>query len=158
MRPSLVLTAWVVVLGVDLFFNAGLFSALFDQTREPNLLPDDALFRRIPAAYLVFLVVVAALAWLVDRLGLRTAREGAALGSATGLVVGLIGGVGMWTVIDMTGLFVLSVLVVFVAEYAAAGAVLGAAAGADDASPVRRRAVLAAVGAAMLGIVLQNVL
>lgn len=65
-RP--VLTAWVLTVGVDLFFNAGVFMPLFDQEREPSLLPDELLFRRIPVAYLALLGGVAALGWLIDKI------------------------------------------------------------------------------------------
>lgn len=157
-RPRPVLTAWVVVLGVDLFLNAGLFASLFDQAREPNLLPDEVLFRRIPAAYLVFLVAVVALAWLVTRLGLRTVPDGARVGAGGGIVLGLFGGVAMWTVVDMTGVFVAATVVVFTCEYAAAGATLAALAGADDPGRTHRRALATGATLAALGIVLQNVL
>jgi hypothetical protein len=86
-----VLLAWLMAIGVDLLFNAGLFSGLFDQASEPSLLPDTVLFRRIPVAYLALAVASAALAWLLDRIDRRGARAGATAGVGAGLVVAATG-------------------------------------------------------------------
>jgi hypothetical protein len=42
-RP--VFTAWALTIGVDLFFNAGVFIQLFDQEREPSFLSDTQFWR-----------------------------------------------------------------------------------------------------------------
>lgn len=53
-RPALnwrpLVVPWLLTMGVDFFFNAGLFFGLFDQGREPCLLADQVLVRRIPVA------------------------------------------------------------------------------------------------------------
>jgi hypothetical protein len=67
LSPRPLLLGWLAAIAVDLFFSAGVFSPLFDQGREPGLLPDDVLFRRIPVAYLVVGFAVVAMAWVVDR-------------------------------------------------------------------------------------------
>ena len=128
-RP--VTLAWLVAVGVDLFFNAGLFSGLFDQGREPGLLGDDSLFRRIPVAYLGLLV---------------------------GVIAALLGIVYLWTAIEMTGAFVVAGAFVQVVEFAAAGAVLGAWRGDAGRRRVTRTAIVAALLAAVAGIVIQNLL
>jgi hypothetical protein len=38
--------------GVDLFLTAGLSTRVFEQTREPNLLPREVMLARIPVANL----------------------------------------------------------------------------------------------------------
>lgn len=111
-----VLVAWAVVIGVNLFFNAGLFTNLWDQAREPSLLPDAALATRIPVAYLTFLAAVIALAWLVDREDRQGAAAGAKFGVVAGAVFAAAGIIGLWTAIEMTGLFVAAGAVVFVVE------------------------------------------
>lgn len=156
MRSALV--AWLVAVGIDILFNAGLFSALFDQAREPGLLPDAVLFRRIPLAYLALLVGVAALTVVLDLTGSRGARPGAVVGALFGAVVSVLGVFYVWTAIEMTGLFVAAGALVLIAEFTAAGAVIGAYKAAFDRARVTRIALVAAIGAAATGIVIQNVL
>jgi hypothetical protein len=139
-------------------FNAGLFSGLFDQTREPGLLPDDVLFRRIPVAYLAVGVAVVYLGWLSDRADIRGAAAGAVFGAISGLVVASVGIVTMWTAIDMTGLFVAAGALVQVSMLIAAGAVLGAYRADGDHRRLTQRVLLFAFLAALAGIVAQNVL
>jgi hypothetical protein len=155
-RP--VVVAWLLAIGIDLFFNAGLFSGLFDQEREPVLLPDTVLARRIWVAYAALVIAVGALAWLLDRTDRRGALAGAALGALAGLVFAAMGIVMLWTAIDMTGTFVAAGALVQVAEMAGAGAVLGAFRTGTDRRRLTRRVLIFAVLAAAGGIVLQNLL
>jgi hypothetical protein len=111
------------MMGVDLLFHAGLFAGVFDQSREPNLLADEVLFRRIPVAYATLLVAAAALAWLLD----RTNTTGAAarlVGALAGLTIGVLGLGALLTAIDITGLLVAAGTVVLVAQGVAAAHVL----------------------------------
>ena len=155
-RPLTV--AWLLTVGVDLFFNAGLFSGLFDQNREPGLHPESELVRRIPSAYLGLVVGVTVLGWLFDRIDLKGIWRGARVGALGGLVVASLGIVTLWTALEMTKLFVAAGLVVQIVEFGVAGAFLGAY--RDDLEPKRltRAALAAASLAAIAGIVLQNVL
>ncbi len=118
--PGRIVLAWLLVVGIDLFFNAGLVAWMFDQRREPNLLPDTILFRRIPAAYLALALSVVALAWLVDRIQLPVGRA-AAVGGIAGLVVGVQGLGALWTAIDITGVFVMVGIAILAIQGAAAG-------------------------------------
>jgi hypothetical protein len=155
-RPLVV--AWLLTVGVDLFFNAGLFSGLFDQSREPGLLSDPELFRRIPIAYLGLAIGVAALGWLFDRLDLRGIWRGARIGAVAGLAVACLGIVNLWTALEMTVPFVAAGLVVQVFEFGVAGAFLGAYRNDPDPSRLTRVAVAVAFLAAIAGIVAQNIL
>jgi hypothetical protein len=155
-RP--VVVGWFLAVGIDLFFNAGLFSGLFDQTREPSLLPDAVLARRVAVAYAALAIAVAALAWLLDRTDRRGALAGAVLGALAGLVFAAMGIVMLWTAIDMTGTFVAAGALVQVAEMAGAGAVLGAFRTGADRRRLTRRALVFALLAAAGGIVLQNIM
>ena len=103
-RP--VLTVWALTIGVDLFFNAGVFGPLFDQVREPSLLSDEQLFRRIPVAYLALLAGVTSLAWIIDRIDPPDVRRGIILGTLAGVLFSLMGVVYLWTALQMTGGFV----------------------------------------------------
>lgn len=158
LHPRSVLVAWLLAIGIDLFFNAGLFSGLFDQSREPGLLPDEVLFRRVPVAYLALAVGVAALAWVMDRTHLRGAWNGANLGAAFGAVASLLGVITLWTAIDLTGAFVAGGVLVQIVGSAAAGATLGAYRGTSSPGRVTRTALLIALLAAIGGVVLQNLL
>ena len=114
--------AWLLAIGVDLFFNAGVLAGLFDQAREPGLLADEVLFRRIPVAYLAVAGGVTVIAWLIERLDLPPrSHSGALLGGVIGLTFALMGVVYLWTAIEMTGLFVASAALVQTVQFAMAG-------------------------------------
>ncbi len=152
-----VVVAWLVAVGVDLLLNAGVFAPLFEQAREPSLLTDEELFRRIPVAYIALFAGVAALAWLQDRLTARGVRAGMVLGAAAGAVMAGLGVVSLWTAVDLTAEFVLAAIVVQVGQFAAAGAVLGG----YQLTPARRRYTLLCLAVTLLmlvgAIVIQNV-
>lgn len=157
-RPRPLLLAWLAAIAVDLLFNAGVFTPLFDQAREPGLLPDDVLFRRIPVAYLVTGLGVVALAWLLDRTRLAGARVGMLVGGGLGCLLGMTGVVWLWTAIEMTGLFVAAGVVVQIGQMAAAGAVLGAAAGRSDRRRLLRFTLAGVALAVVVAVIAQNVL
>lgn len=130
---------------------------LFDQEREPNLLADEQLFRRIPVAYLALLAGVTALAWLFDEMDVAGVRPGIAIGALTGVALSLLGVVYLWTAIDMTGAFVAAGALVAIVEFASAGWVLSAFRAGSDPGHLTRRVLLVAFLAAAAGIVVQNV-
>lgn len=155
-KPGDVFFAWVVAVAVDLFFNAGVFAPLFDQSREPSLLADQILFRRIPVAYFALAVGVSALAWVLKCAAVRGSAVGAVVGGATGLIFGVTGALWLWTAIEMTGLFVAAGILVQVSQLAAAGAVMGAVAGGTPRPRVRRWSVLVATVLAITAFAVQN--
>jgi len=123
LRPGRIGLAWLMAVGVDLFFNAGVFAPLFVQSREPALLPDEVLFRRVPVAYAILVLAVTGLAWMLDAVAAQGGRA-IRIGATAGLVLGLAGLGAIWTALDVTGLFVVAGIVVVVAEGAAVAAVL----------------------------------
>lgn len=149
---------WFVAVGVDLLLNAGLFTPVFEQAREPALLNDAVLFQRIPVAYAALGVGVAALAWVVDRLAVSTTRRGVRVGAVVGLVFAVTGVVWLWTAIEMTGLFVAAATVSLISQMAAAGAVLGAARAGVPRGRIRRLALTAVLVAVTGALVAQNAL
>lgn len=158
LRVRPLVAAWLLTVGVDLFFNAGVFSNLFEQSREPGLLSDPVLFRRIPVAYLGLAIGVTALAWLLDRIDLLGAWQGARIGGLGGLVVASLGVVGVWTALEMTGLFVAAAVLVQIVEFAVVGAFLGAYRRDPGSNRITRLAIVAAFLAAVAGIIIQNIL
>ncbi len=155
-RPIIV--AWLLTVGVDFFFNAGLFGGLFNQSREPGLLSDSDLFQRIPVAYVALAVGVSALGWLFDAIDVRGAWRGARLGALAGLVVACLGIVSLWTALEMTGSFLVAGALVQVVEFGVAGAFLGAYRDSPERKRLSRFSLGAAFLAAIAGVVLQNVL
>lgn len=153
-RP--VLAAWWLGIGIDLFFNAGLFASLFDQATESGLLSDDELFRRVPVSYAALALAVSGMAWVWDRLRVDGWRRGAGLGAGAGVMVAALGIVNVWTAIDMSPSFVGAGALVQVVELAAIGSALGRFRSRGVEARVRW-VVLAGAGAAIGGIVLQNV-
>lgn len=147
-----------MAVGVDLFYNAGVFSPLFDQTREPALLADDELFARIPIAYLILAVEVIALVWVLDRVPAAGALPGALTGAAAGALLGLGGVIWLWTAIDMTAAFVGAAVVVQVSMLAAAGGVLGTAASGTSNGRLRLACSMAFLLSVTLAILTQNLL
>ena len=147
-----------MAVGIDLFYNAGVFSPLFDQTREPGLLTDGELFTRIPVAYLILAVEVVALAWVLDRVPAAGAVPGAITGAAAGALLGLGGAVWLWTAIEMTAAFVGAAVVVQVSMLAAAGGVLGAAASGTSIGRLRITCSVAFLLSVTLAILAQNLL
>ena len=150
--------AWMLAIGVDLFFNAGVFTRLFDQAREPGLLADEVLFRRIPVAYLALAGGVAALAWLIERrLLTHGSHSGAVLGGLVGFMFALMGVVNLWTAIELTGWFVAGAALVQIAQFAVAGWFLTTYRISDDRG-LTWKAIAVAALLALAGVVAQNLL
>lgn len=149
-----VLASWTLAIGIDLFFNAGVFSGLFDQQQEPVLLPDGDLFARVPFAYALLLGGVGALAWLINRLDIAGPTAAGRLGGMMGVVVAGMGTAYLWTAVDLSLRFVASAIVVQVVQFAAAGAAIGY----DREGGSTRRIVAVAIACATGGVIAQNVL
>lgn len=152
--PRPIATGWLLAIGIDVFFNAGLFGALFDQAREPALLPDDVLFMRIPVAYAALLLGVGTLAWLLDRIDTDDVRSALVAGIGFGGLIAVLGPVYLWTAIDMSAGFVAAAVLVLIVEFGSVGTSLQR----FRSGGRLRTTLITAVAAAVAGIVLQNVL
>lgn len=157
-RPGPIGLAWLLGVGVDLFFNAGVFTGLFDQSREPSLLADEALFRRIPIAYLALAVGMLGLAWLVERLGIDRPLTGTAVGGMVGLMFALMGVVNLWTAVELTGLFVAGAVLVQVTQFAVAGSLLERYKGRVETKGLARGAIASFLALVAAGVVAQNLI
>lgn len=120
--------AWVLTLGFDLFLHAGLFARLYAKP-GPFLLEAEEALRRIPLGYLAFLILTAALAWLIRRLGVRGATAGFRYGLAAGAVVWGALAVGLYSISTMPLPLLSAWWIGQAIELGLAGGVLGAAAG-----------------------------
>jgi hypothetical protein len=129
-----VLAAWVVSAGFDLFLHGGLLARLYAVPSPFLLEPPDA-FRRIPLGYVAFLVLTAALYWLLRRLGVRGAMAGCRYGAAGGAVVWGAFTVGLYSISTATLPLLAGWWIGQTLELGLAGAVLGAAL---DGVPLKR--------------------
>ncbi|MGA7270364.1 MAG: hypothetical protein WB239_04760 [Acidimicrobiia bacterium] len=152
LRPGRVGLAWLTAVGVDLFFNAGVFAFVYEQSREPALLPDSDLAMRIPVAYAALALAVTALAWLLQTVDARDGRA-IKIGAGAGLVLGAAGFGAMWTAVDVTGLLIGVGILVSAVEGAAAAAVLTSE---RQGSGLRIRVAVAFVLLAGVGQVIAN--
>lgn len=152
LRPGRIGLAWLTAVGVDLFFNAGVFAFVYEQSREPALLPDTDLALRIPVAYAALALAVTALAWLLRGIDARGGRA-VEIGAGAGLVLGVAGFGAMWTAIDVTGLLIGVGIFVSVVEGAVAAAVLTSE---REGWNLRIRVVVAFVLLAGIGQVVAN--
>jgi len=81
-----VLLAWLLTLGIDLFLHGGLLARLY-VVPSPFLLPARDAFARIPLGYVAFLILTAALFWLLRRLDVRGFGDGLRHGLVAGSVI-----------------------------------------------------------------------
>ena len=126
--------AWTLSLGVDVFLHSDLLARLYVEP-SPFLLGPENAFRRIPLGYFAFLVLTAALAWLLRRLDVQTAGRGFRFRLATGAVVWSALALGLYSITTASMALLAAWWVGQAIELALAGAVLGAAAGG---APTRR--------------------
>jgi uncharacterized protein (TIGR02246 family) len=143
--------AWLLALGFDVFLHAGLLAYLYT-VPSPFLLDPAAAFRRIPLGYLAFLLLTAALYWLLTRLDVRGALAGYLHGAAAGAIVWGALVVGLYSISTagmplLTGWWIGQTI-----ELGLSGAVLGAF--LAGARPTR---LWALVGAAVVAFVAATV-
>jgi hypothetical protein len=153
-----VLAAWLAYLAVDFLTHAVLLAAWWT-ANAASFLPPAELFRRIPFAYLSFLIYSGLLVWLLQRLlGARPA-VGASLRLAAwaGLAFGIVTTLGNYSVFSVPP----STLIVWPVSMLAGSLAAGAAASSvlNAPGPWRRLLLvfLAALGVLILGVLLQNI-
>lgn len=122
---GLVLAAWVLTLGIDLFIHAGVMAGFY--VRDiPFLVDPVTAFRRIPAGYLSFLLLTSALYWLLGRSDVRGVGAGFRWGALAGLTVWGALLLGMWSITTAPADLLLGWWLGQGLELGFAGAVLGA--------------------------------
>jgi hypothetical protein len=80
------LLAWLSMVGFDLLLHGGLLAGFY-VADDPFLLPPMQAFRLIPLGYASFLLNAILLVWLMRRLIVRTARDGAIFGVGLGAMI-----------------------------------------------------------------------
>jgi hypothetical protein len=122
-----VAAAWMLCIGFDLFFHAGLIARLYLES-SPFLLPPEVAFRRIPLGYLALLGLTLGLFWLLRRLDVKGALAGFRYGVVAGAVVWGILSLGLYSISTAPPSLLAAWWFGQAVELGLAGAVLGAAA------------------------------
>ena len=152
---SLVMAAWLLSVGFDFFLHGGLLARIY-MRESPFLLDPMSAFARIPAGYLTFLLLTAALLFLFRRLGIRGWRDGGKAGLAVGLFLWGTMALGLWSIttarVDTLVAWSLGQGV----ELGLAGVVLGAGRADTPLPRIWGRVVGAVVLLVILTVVLQN--
>ena len=126
MIAGMLTAMFLATLGVDFLFHAGLLARYYRHP-GPALLPVPQLIRRIPFGYASMLLTLAFELWLICRVGLRGTKAGAGFGAIFGLVLGVAGAIGLFSLVPLGVDYLASVAVCQVIEYAIAGALAGSA-------------------------------
>lgn len=122
-RVVAAVAAWLLVLAVDLFVNAGLLVNTFTGD-DPVLLPNTEAAKRIPIAYGAWAIQVAALQWLLTRLGVHHIPRAASYGAVAAFVAGTLPLVALWTIVRLDLALTVTWGIAVIVEGAVAGATL----------------------------------
>jgi hypothetical protein len=148
--------SWVAMIGVDFALHGGLLAPLYDWSSPFLLSPGDA-FVRIPVGYAAFLVLAAALVWLLRRLGVQGARDGALAGAVAGAVTWGALVLGLWSISTADPGLLVGWWIGQTAELAVGGLVVGSLLGGASARRVAWRVGALVVLAIALAVILQTV-
>lgn len=150
-----VAAAWMLSISIDFLLHGGILARLYVRS-TPFLLGAHDAFRRIPLGYLSFLLLTLGLAWAVRCANVRTAAGGLRIGAAGGALVwgALVSGLHSISTapLDLLAGWWIGQTV----ELAAAGALLGAAAGGASIRRIWGVVALTIVACLIVTVVLQS--
>jgi hypothetical protein len=121
---GITLLSWLVIVGFDLFQNAGVFARFW---LEPGsaFLPPEKLFQRIPLGYLAFLISASMLTWLMSWLKVVGWKQGAVFGLKLGGLLSLTLVLGLASVFPIRPSILLVWFFGGLVQYISAAAVIG---------------------------------
>lgn len=121
---GITLLSWLLIVGFDLFQNAGVFARFW---LEPGsaFLPPEKLFQRIPLGYLTFLISASMLTWLMSRLKIVGWKQGALFGFKLGGLLSITWVLGLACVFPIKHSLLLVWFVGGLIQYISAAAVIG---------------------------------
>lgn len=152
---SAVAAAWLLSVGFDIFLHGGLLAHLYTVPSPFLLRPTDA-FRRIPLGYLAFLVLTAALYWLMRRLRIRGAIAGSRYGAAAGAVLWGAFLVGLYSISTAPVPLLAGWWIGQTLELGLAGAVIGASLAGVPSKRIWRLVALGVVAFFVTTVVMQS--
>lgn len=157
LRPlPTILLAWLLSMGFDFFLHGGLLQQFY--ARPSGFLLDSLeSFHRIPFAYAGFLLVVAGLYWLYDRIGIVDWFQGFRIGLAVGLVVHGAEYLGLYSITTASPALLVAWWTGQAFELGLAGAVVGAMRSARAGRAVAAKVVTAVVLLVVATVMLQSI-
>lgn len=148
---STIAAAWILSIGVDVLLHGGILARQY-LVPSPFLLNPPEAFRRIPYGYLAFLMLTAALYWLIRRLDVRGANAGFRYAATAGFVVWGAVVIGLYSISTAAVSLLAGWWLGHTIELGLAGAVIGA-----SAAGTRHRRLWAPVALAVTGCVVATV-
>lgn len=127
---GITLLSWLVIVGFDLFQNAGVFARFWVEPGSA-FLPPEKLFQRIPLGYLTFLISASMLTWLMSQLKVVGWMQGALFGSKLGSLLSITSVLGSACVFPIKRSLLLVWFFGGVVQYTSAAAVIGSGLGSD---------------------------
>ena len=146
---------WLLMIGMDFFLHGGLLAGLY-LGENPFLLPPKDSFARIPLGYLALLLAAILLVWLMGLLHIGGARDGFLFGLQLGVLIWGAEVLGLASVTTADPLLLAGWFAGQSIELAVAGALAGMALAGARLSRLFVIALLAALGFAVITVVLQS--
>ena len=115
-----VVLAWLFVVGVDFFLNAGLLARVWEE-ESPFLLPAVDMFVRIPLGYAAFLLWAILVVWLILRVGIRQPLAGAVFAAEVGVLVAVATTLALVSISTVSATVAVAWTATQVAEFAGLG-------------------------------------
>jgi hypothetical protein len=146
---------WLLMIGMDFFLHGGLLAGLY-LGEQSFLLPPKDSFARIPLGYLALLLAAILLVWLMGRLNISGARDGFLFGLQLGVLVWGAQVLGLASVTTADPLLLAGWFAGQSIELGIAGAIAGMALAGARLSRLFVLALLAALGLAVITVVMQS--
>jgi len=147
--------AWLAILGLDFFLNAGLL-ARFYRWDTPGLLPPVKMFQLIPLGYAAFLLWSVALVWLIARTRAYGAAAGARFGAKLGALLGGAAFLGWLSLFSIPPLMLFCWAFDHAVSFTVGGAVIGAGLAAPRLRTVTRRVLMLVAIALVVTVAMQS--
>jgi hypothetical protein len=149
------LLAWLGVIGLDFFLNAGILAHFYDWNL-PSLLPPARMFAYIPLGYAAFLLWCILLAWLMVRTGTVGFSHGTTFGAEVGALYGASTFLAAMSLYTFPVRMVLCWSLDYFLVFTLAGAVIGAGLKAPKLRTVAYRVIAFVIVCLVLTVVLQT--
>jgi|WetSurSiteA1Bulk_404760.scaffolds.fasta_scaffold06953_1 hypothetical protein len=150
------LLAWLAIISLDFFLNAGLL-ARFYRWDSPGFLTPLKMLQYIPLGYAAFLFWSILLVWLMKRLSVSGSRRGAAFGLRVGILCAAAGFCGEISIFALPVGMLFMWAIVNTVSFTIGGAVVGASLASPNLRKITRRIFALSLVCLVCGIILQNI-
>jgi hypothetical protein len=152
---AVTLLGWLVIVGFDLFQNAGVFAAFWLKPGSA-FLPPEKLFQRIPLGYLAFLISAGMFTWLMSRLKIFGWKQGALFGVKLGGLLSINLVLGLASGFPIRNSILLVILFGGLVQYISAAAVIGSGLSSDRLGRLSAKVIGLVMLLVIATVVLQN--